>query len=203
VNYAELVQAITDFSSENNDTLFQDNIPTFVQNAEKRIYQAIKIPAFFYNTTISFVQDDPTVSLPSDYLTARELAVIVNGAYYYLLPKDVSFIREAYPDPTSTGVPRYFAHIADTTLTVAPTPAAAYIGSLGYFYYPESIVTAGTTWLGNNFDNLLLYGAMVEAAAFMKSDPDIVKQYSEQYAVNLKLLQEYAKGQHRSDTYRR
>jgi hypothetical protein len=203
VNYAELVQAITDFSSENNDTLFQDNIPVFVGNAEKRIYQAIQVPAFFYTTTVAFTINTPTVALPSDYLATRELAVIVSGSYYYLLPKDVSFMREAYPDSTVTGVPKYFAHINDTTLTVAPTPAATYVGSLGYFYYPESIVTAGTSWLGDKFDNLLLYGAMVEAAAFMKSDADIVKQYSEQYAVNLKLLQAYAKGQHKSDTYRR
>jgi hypothetical protein len=203
VNYTELTQAITDFASENNDTEFVANIPVFVKNAEKRIYQAVKIPALRASTTVSFTVGTPTVSLPTDYLSTWELAVIVSNLYYYLLPKDVSFMREAYPNPATTGTPKYFAHLDEQTLAVAPTPTATYTGVLNYFYYPESIVTAGTSWVGDNFDNVLLYGCMVEAAAFMKSEQDIVKQYSEQYTVNLKLLQEYAQGQLRSGTYRR
>jgi hypothetical protein len=119
------------------------------------------------------------------------------------LPKDVSFIREAYPSPTTTGTPKYYSQFDDNTLFVGPTPSSALQVEMHYFYYPTSIVTASTTWLGTNFDNVLLYGSLVEAAAFMKSEEDITKTYQEQYAVNLKLLSQYASGKLNSSDYRK
>jgi hypothetical protein len=202
MNYTELSQAIQD-TTENTDVTFVANIPVFVKNAEKRIYQAVKIPALRKNATSSFAPGNQYLTLPSDYLAAWELAVVSSGEYSYLLPKDVSFIREAYPTASFTGVPKYYAQFDDNTFLVAPTPASSYITELHYFYYPESIVTANTTWLGNNFDNLLLYGSLVEAAVFMKSEEDIMKAYAEQYAVNLKLLTQYAAGTLRSGDYRK
>jgi hypothetical protein len=202
MNYSELYQAIID-ETENTDTTFVDNIPVFVKNAEKRIYQAVKIPALRKNATTVLAPGNQYVSLPSDYLAAWEVAAIDSGNYSYLLPKDVSFIREAYPSVSTQGVPKYYAQFDADTFLVAPTPASTYSVEMHYFYYPESIVTAGTTWLGSNFDNVLLYGALVEAAVFMKSEEDILKAYAEQYAVNLKLLTSYANGQLRSGDYRK
>ncbi len=142
------------------------------------------------------------VTLPEDFLAPWELAAIVNGSYSYLLLKDVSFLREAYPNPSTTAVPKYYAVFDENTLQIAPTPSVQGLVELHYFYYPETIVTAGTTWVGNNFENVLLYGALVEAAVFMKSEEDTMKAYSEQYAVNLKLLRDYAEGKLKSGNYR-
>jgi hypothetical protein len=201
MNYTELVQAITDMSTDNDDATFVANVPIFIGNAEKRIFQAVRIPAFRKNS-VSFCQaNNRYLTTPPDYLAPWELAV-VNTEYSYPLLKDVSFIRAAYPDPTYTGVPKYYAVFDENTFLLGPTPSSAYQVELHYFYYPESIVTATTTWLGTNFPNLLLYASMVEAAAFMKSEEDIVKLYAEQYAVNMKLLQDYAKGKFNSGGYR-
>ena len=202
MNYTALVSAITD-ETENTDTTFQANIPVFVKNAEKRIYQAVKIPALRQNRTTNFQANNQYLALPTDYISTWEFAVIDgSGNYSYLKPKDVSFIREAYPLPTYTGTPKYWAQMDATTFIVAPTPATALQAELHYFGYPASIVDAGTSWLGTNFDNLLLYACLVEAAAFMKSEADTVKTYQDQYAVNLKLLQDYSMTQLRSREYR-
>lgn len=203
MNYTELYDAVL-AETENNDTTFVANIPVFVKNAEKRIYQAVKIPALRRNQTGTMEALNPYLTLPTDYLSFWELAILdSNGIYSYMLPKDVSFMREVYPNPSSTGSPKYFAQFDDTSFVVAPTPNSNFSVELHYFYYPESIVTAATTWVGTNFENLLLYATLVEAAVFMKSEEDIMKAYSEQYAVNLKLLQQYADGQLRSGYYRR
>lgn len=201
MNYSELYDAIV-AETENTDETFVANIPVFVKNAEKRIYQAVKIPALRKNATSSTQSGNSYVTLPSDFLYPWEFAVISAGVYSYLLPKDVNFLREAYPNPTSTALPKYYAVFDADTIQVAPTPDDTYTVELHYFYYPETIVTATTSWLGDNFDFLLMYGALVEAAAFMKSEEDIVKTYAEQYAINLKLLTQYAGGNLRSGNYR-
>lgn len=203
MNYAALYAAIID-ETENNDATFIANIPIFVQNAEKRIYQAVKIPVLRKNNAaLTFTANSPYFTVPADYLSTWEFAVISSGLYSYLQSKDVSFMRESYPNPTTTGTPKYFAQFSVTQFIVAPTPASALSTELHYFYYPETIVTASTTWIGDNHDNLLLYGALVEAAVFMKSEADTMKFYAEQYAVNLKLLKDYSDGQLRSGTYRK
>lgn len=201
MNYTELYDAVI-AETENTDDTFVANIPVFVKNAEKRIYQAIKIPNLRKNATSYFQTGNPYLSLPSDYLAPWELAVITSSGYSYLLTKDVSFIRETYPLPTETGTPKYFAQFDDNTFLVGPTPSATVQAELHYFYYPESIVTAATTWLGTNFDNLLFYGVLVEAAVFMKSEQDIMKYYAEQYSINAKLLEAYASGKLKSGSYR-
>lgn len=201
MNYSELYDAII-AETENTDDTFVANIPVFVKNAEKRIYQAVKIPALRKNATSATQSGNSYVTLPSDFLYPWEFAVVSAGAYSYLLPKDVNFLREAYPNPTSTALPKYYAIFDADTIQVAPTPDDTYTVELHYFYYPETIVTASTSWLGDNFDFLLLYGALVEAAVFMKSEEDIAKTYAEQYAINLKLLTQYAGGNLRSGNYR-
>ena len=201
MNYTELYNAVV-AETENTDETFVANIPVFVKNAEKRIYQAVKIPALRKNATSSAQLGNSYVTLPSDFLYPWEFAVVSSGEYSYLLPKDVNFLREAYPNPTSTALPKYYAIFDADTMQVAPTPDDFYTVELHYFYYPETIVTAGTSWLGNNFDFVLFYGTLVEAAAFMKSEDDISKTYAEQYAINLKLLTQYAGGNLRSGNYR-
>lgn len=202
MNYAELTAAIV-AETENNDTTFIANIPLMVKNAEKRIYQAVKIPALRKNQVGGMQSGNKYLTLPNDYLASWEISTInADGIYTFLLPKDVSFIREVYPDPNTAGNPRYYAQFDADTIIVGPTPDSAYSVELHYFYYPESIVTAGTSWIGNNWDNVLLYGALVEAAVFMKSEEDIMAAYSGQYVANLQLLQEYSNGILRSGTYR-
>ena len=202
MNYTELVAAVT-AATENTDTDFVANIPVFVKNAEKRIYQAVKIPNLRKNATSYLQISNPYLTMPSDYLSTWELATITSGLYAYLLPKDVSFLREAYPNPTTLGTPKYYAQFDDNSLLVGPTPSGTIQVELHYFYYPETIVTAATSWLGTNFDNVLLYGTLVEAAAFMKSEEDIAKTYAEQYTVNIKLLKAYSDGKLSSGDYRR
>jgi hypothetical protein len=201
MNYTELYDAVV-AETENTDDTFIANIPVFVKNAEKRVYQAIKIPALRKNATSVLIPSTPYVTLPTDFLSAWEFAIIDGSSYSYLLAKDVSFIREAYPNPTTTGIPKYYAVFDADTVLVAPTPASDLAIEMHYFFYPESIVTAATTWLGSNFENVLLYGALVEAAVFMKSEEDILKAYSEQYAFNMKLLKAYSESSLRSGQYR-
>ena len=202
MNYAELTAAIT-AETENNDATFVANIPLMVKNAEKRIYQAAKIPALRKTFTGTTTIGDRYLTLPADYLASWELSTVdADGIYTFLLPKDVSFIREAYPNPATAANPRYYAQFDDTKLLLGPTPDATYPVEIHYFHYPETIVTAVTSWIGNNWDNVLLYGALVEAAVFMKSEEDIMKAYSGQYLANLKLLVEYSNGILRSGTYR-
>jgi hypothetical protein len=202
MNYAELTAAIT-AETENNDATFVANIPLMVQNAEKRIYQTVKIPALRKTFTGTTTIGDRYLALPADYLASWELSTVdADGIYTFLLPKDVSFIREAYPNPATAANPRYYAQFDDTKLLLGPTPDATYPVEIHYFHYPETIVTAVTSWIGNNWDNVLLYGALVEAAVFMKSEEDIMKAYSGQYLANLKLLVEYSNGILRSGTYR-
>jgi len=203
MNYAELTAAVIAEASNNNDDEFVANIPVMVRNAEKRIYQAVKIPDLRKTQNAVFSSGSPSVAVPSDYLDTFELAYVdADGIYTYLIPKDVSYIREMYPNPTTSGTPKYFAQPAPYSLIVAPTPDANATGLITYFYYPESIVTAGTTWLGNNFDMTLFYAVMVEAAVFMKSEEDITKAYVNQFTANMKLLADYASGSTRSGAFR-
>lgn len=202
MNYTQLSTAIVD-TTENRDTeTFAPNIPVFVKAAERRIYQAVKLPFMRRNQTSSVTALSPYLTPPTDFLAAWELAVIDDSAYYYLVPKDVSFIREAYPLRTYTGRPKYFAVFDNNTLLLGPTPGQSYSVEMHYFAYPASIVDEGTTWLGDNFETALLYGALIEAAVFMKSDEDTLKGYTAQFTTSMKLLADYAAGQLQSGTYR-
>lgn len=201
MNYSELVTAIED-TTENRDPTFVTNIPVFVGNAEKRIFNAVRVPAFRKTAQAAFTANTATVTVPSDFVSAEAIATISSGAYGYLLQKEKSFLREAYPNPTTTGTPRYYAQLSDTEIIVAPTPASAIGYEMTYFYYPPSIVDAGTSWLGDKFPFLLLSAALVDAGVFMKVEEDMMKTYNEQFAVNLKLLSEFAKKDNSAGTYR-
>lgn len=181
-----------------------EQINTFIQQAEQRIYNAIQFPAIRKNMTGTTTQDNKYLALPSDYLYTYSLAVIdpVTGEYLYLLNKDVNFIRESFPYPTVTGKPTHYANFDANTLILGPTPDASYTMELHFGYYPESIVTANTTWLGDNFDSLLLYGALLEAYTFMKGEQDVIVVYQKRYDEAFTLAKQLGDGKLRQDAYR-
>jgi hypothetical protein len=295
MNYVQLYQAIQDYS-ENTESLFVSNISTFVQEAEERIYNSVQIPSLRKNVTGTVTASSKYLSCPDDYLSTYSMAVINgSGSYTYLLNKDVNFIRESFPSPTSTGLPKYYAlfgsqytNANELSFIMGPTPDASYNIELHYFYYPVSIVqgaisgvgtitggslytngnysnvpltggsgsgatanitvsgqvvtsvtiknsgnfyvvgdilscsnvyiggsgssfsvpvsavnnTAGTSWLGDNFDPVLLYGSMREAMLFMKGEADLVKYYEDRYTEALMQLNRLGTGLERGDAYR-
>ena len=202
MNYTELVAAIQSYTENQYSTT---DINIFIQNAEQRIYNTVQLPDLRKNVTGNMTSGNKYFSLPSDWLSTFSIAVInANNEYTYLLNKDVNFIREAFPDTDSPfyGVPQYYAIFDDTTMLLGPTPDANYNSELHYYYYPESIVTAGNTWLGDNFDTALFYGSLLEAAAFLKEDPDTVTSYTARYNEAMQLLQNLGEGKNRRDAYR-
>ena len=212
MNYTELYNAIQDYT-ENRETSFLANIPTFVEQAEQRIYNTVQFPSLKKNVTGIITVNNRYLSCPDDFLAVYSMAVIDGtGAYTYLMNKDVSYIRQAYPIPVSTGLPKYYALFGPTTSGVTitnelsfllgPTPNTNYNVELHYFYYPTSIVTAGTTWLGDNFDSVLLYGSLVEAYTYMKGDKDLLAVYETKYKEALALAKRLGDGMERQDAYR-
>jgi len=191
-------------------TLSNTQVNTFITQAETRIYNAINIPALRKNVTGNLTANNPYLSLPTDWLSAYSSAVIdSSGNYNYILNKDVSYIREAYPGPTSTGLPKYYA-LFGTQLSnnyalsyiLGPTPDQNYAVEMHYFYYPPSIVTAGESWLGDNYDPVLLYGALLEATIFMKAEAEIATMYKAKYDEALNELRRLCDALERGDSYR-
>jgi len=203
MNYAQLTQLIQDYC-ESTEQSFVANIPTFVQVAEQRIYNTVQLPALRKNVTGSMSNGNQYMSLPSDWLSTFSLAVIdsVTNEYEYLLNKDVNYIRAAYPFPASSGKPKYYAIFDSTTMLLGPTPNANFTAELHYYYYPVSIVTAGTSWLGNNFDSVLLYGSLREAYTYLKGDADLLQNYEQKYQEALGQLKRLGDGLDRQDAYR-
>lgn len=200
MNYTELTANIQDICET---TFTSDQLAMFTEQAEQKIYNTVQIPALRKNVTGTLTTDNKYLSTPSDFLYAYSLAVIdADGAYHYLLNKDVNFIREAYPVPSVKGLPKHYAYFDDNTFIVGPTPDGNYTAELHYGYYPPSIVTAGTTWLGNEFDAALLNGALVEAIRFMKGEPDMVQLYQTLYVQAIGLLKNLGDGKLRQDAYR-
>lgn len=181
-----------------------------IRQAEQRIYNTVQLANLRKNSQGTLTANNKYLSAPDDFLSVYSLAVIDgSGNFSYLLNKDVNFIREAYPAPTSTGLPKHYAifgpntsSINELTFIVGPTPATSYTVELHYYYYPESIVTANTTWLGDNFDSVLFNGVMVEAIRYMKGEPDLVKLYQDMYAQSIALLKNLGDGKQRMDAYR-
>ncbi len=200
MNYTELKANIQDIC----ETSFTDDqLAMFTQQAEQKIYNSVQIPALRKNVTGTLTNGNKYLSTPSDFLWAYSLAVIdANGVYTFLLNKDVNFMREAYPNPASTGAPKHYAYFDDNSFILGPTPNSAYSMELHYGYYPESIVTAGTTWLGEEFDSALLNGALVEAIRFMKGEQDLVANYTNMYLLAMKQLENLGDGKLREDAYR-
>ena len=200
MNYTELKTNIEDIC-ENSFT--DDQLAMFTQQAEQKIYNTVQIPALRKNVTGTLTASNKYLSTPSDFLWSYSLAVVdASGVYHFLLNKDVNFMREAYPTPTDTGLPKHYAYFDDNTFIVGPTPDAGYTSELHYGYYPQSIVTAGTTWLGEEFDSALLNGALIEAIRFMKGEPDIVAMYEKMYLQSITLLKSLGDGKLREDAYR-
>lgn len=203
MNYTQLSTAIQDYV-ESTETTLVAQIPTFVQLAEERVYNSVQIPAIRKNQIGSLTTGNKYLALPTDWVATFSLAVIdpATNAQAFLLDKDVNFIREAYPDPDDTGIPQHYAQFDYNTLILGPTPDAGYNVELHYYYYPVSIVTAGTSWLGDNFETVLLYGALREAAVFQKQEPDIIANYEAKYQESLALLKQLGDGKNRRDAYR-
>ena len=210
MNYAALVNTISDYTQNTFDTTAMN---TFITQAEQRIYNTVQFPSLRKNVTGSVTVNNKYLSCPDDFLSPYSLAVIdAAGVYTFLLNKDVNFIREAYPQPTDKAIPKYYALFGPTVTSssisnelsfiVGPTPDATYGVELHYYYYPESITTALTTWLGDNFDSVLLYGALVEAYTYMKGEPDMVALYDGKYKEALMLAKRLGDGLERSDAYR-
>lgn len=206
MNYSQLVDAIK-YYTENTfgvtEAEQQAQINTFIDSAEQRIYNAVQLPAFRRNVTGNFSTGNNYLTVPNDWLSTYSLAVIDgDGNYNYLLNKDVNFIRAAYPSASDSGLPEYYSVFDENSFLVAPTPDQNYQAELHYFYYPPSIVTAGTSWLGDNFDTVLLYGTLLEAHAYMKGEADVLAQYQKRYDDGMRLLKQLGDAKDRQDAYR-
>ena len=201
MTYTELKTNIADIC-ENSFTDAQ--LALFTEQAEQKIYNAVQIPALRKNVTGRTQAGNQYLTVPvSDFLYTYSLAVIdSNGSFTYLLNKDVNFIREAYPIPATTGLPKHYAYFSQTSFLLGPTPTNIYDVELHYGYYPESIVTAGTTWLGTEFDSALLNGALMEAIRFLKGEADVVAMYEKEYLLSISLLKNLGDGRLNEDTYR-
>jgi hypothetical protein len=177
---------------------------TFIEQAEQRIYNTVQLLDLRKNVVGACSANNKYLTVPTDWLANFSMAVIdpVSGDYEYLLNKDVNFIRAAYPNPADSGIPAYYAMFDQNSYLLGPTPDIAYNIELHYFYYPESIVTAGTSWLGDNFDSVLLYGALLEAYTYMKGEEDVIAGYQKRYDESLAMLKQYGEGKNRQDMYR-
>lgn len=212
MNYTQLTTAIQEYTE---NTFSSDVLKTFVKQAEKRIYNTVQLAALRKNVTGTVTANDKYLPCPGDFLSVFSMAVIKStGEYVYLQDKDVNYIREMYPTPTSTGIPKYYAifgpavagsEISDElTFILGPTPASAYSVELHYYYYPQSIseVADGTTWLGDNYDPALLYGSLVEANIYLKGEQDMMAYYEKKFQEALMQLKRLGDGLERGDAYR-
>tara|TARA_B110000211_G_scaffold7782_1_gene8440 strand:+ start:373 stop:1002 length:630 start_codon:yes stop_codon:yes gene_type:complete len=200
MDYTALTTNIQDICET---TFTADVLAMFTQQSEQKIYNSVQIPALRKNVIGTISGSNKYLTAPSDFIWAYSLAVISAGdVYTYLINKDVNFMREAYPNPSDKGVPKHYAYFDDDTFILGPTPETSYSTELHYGYYPESIVTAGTTWLGENFDSALLNGALIEAIRFMKGEPDVAAMYESLYAQSITLLKNLGDGKLREDAYR-
>jgi len=210
MTYNELVVAVSDYCE---NTFLTVDMNTMIKQAEQRIYNTVQLSNLRKNVTGTVTTGNQYLSAPADpsFLSAYSLAVIDGSDYLYLLNKDVNFMREAYPNTSAAyrGKPKHYAifgpqstDATELSFILGPTPDATYSVELHYYYYPESIVTAGTTWLGNHFDSALLNGTLVEAIRYMKGEPDMVALYQSMYMQSIALLKNLGDGKQRQDSYR-
>jgi hypothetical protein len=221
MTYTELIAAIQSYTENTFPATYlytnatvspQTQLNTFITQAEQRIFNSVQFPSLRRNVTGFTSASNKYLACPADFLAAYSMAVIdASGNYEYLLNKDVNFIRQAYPQPTDTAIPKYyalfgpsFANSDELSFILGPTPDAVYSVELHYFFYPDSITVApdGRTWLGDNFDSVLLYGSLVEAYTFMKGEADIIAGYDMKYKEALALAKRLGDGLERSDAYR-
>lgn len=213
MNYSQLVTEIQNYTENQFTTA---DINTFIQQAEQRIYNSVQFPSLRKNVTGITIGGNKYLSCPDDFLAVYSIAAVDgSGNYEYLLNKDVNFIRAAFPNPNDQGIPQYYAIFGPTTTNtvppqitnelsfiLGPTPDNSYAVELHYYYYPESIVTAGTSWLGDNFDSVLLYGSLLEAYTYMKGEADVIAGYQKRYDEAMMLAKRLGDGMERGDAYR-
>lgn len=214
LTYLQLSEAIQNYTEVNEPT-FIDNIPNFVQNTETLINNTVQLPAFRKNVTGQTTPSFPYVDLPSDFLSIFSIAVAsyaqdgitIVGPYVYLLQKDVNYIREAYPYPatpptSATGQPKYYSIFSNEAFLLGPTPNICYPLEMHYYAYPPSITVAGTSWLGDNYPSVLLWGSLVEAAIYLKGEADMIQNYQNKYNEAMAPLKQLADGKDREDNFR-
>jgi hypothetical protein len=217
MNYQQLFETIKGYvENDFPDTQWTDSAGTgtatltsteqvnvFIVNAEERIFNAVQLLDLRKNVTGNCTTNNKYLSTPTDWLASYSMAAIdSDGNYEYLLNKDVNYIRAAFPNPNSTGLPTHYAYFDENSFILGPTPDQNYLIELHYFYYPESITTAGTTWLGDNFESVLLYGSLLEAYTFMKGEQDVIAGYQNRYNEAMALLKQLGEGKNRQDQYR-
>jgi len=204
MTYSELKSLIQDYL-QNTETSFVSNIANIIKQAEERILKTVKLPVFRKNVEGSLALGNKYLSTPTDFLDNFSLSITNSSEQSFLLFKDVNFIREVYPNASTTGVPKHYALFDDTTFIVGPTPNASFTAELHYFYRPASI-TAGsdscTTWLSTNARNALLYGSLIEGYMYMKGDADLMQQYEKRYMESISRLKTLGEGDNTVDTYR-
>ena len=201
--YAQLVDAIYGYLSTDANGMPTTDVNTIIRQAEQRIYYDVQIPVLKKNVTGNLTSGNRYLTTPDDYLATYSIAVNNNGTYEYLLPKDVAFLREAYPSTATTGVPRYYAIFDNDTFLIGPPPNQNYEVELHYFYEPPSLVDQPTgTWLSENAENALLYGCLFEAYTYLKGEQDLITLYAAKYKESLEALRMIGEGRNRSDTYR-
>lgn len=209
MNYTQLYDNIVNFT-QNNESSFLASIPTFVQNTETLVNNTVQLPAFRTNVTGVTTANFQYVALPPDFLAVFSFAVftttlvdeVLETTQTFLYQKDVEYIREAFPFPGVTGTPQYYGIFDNTSFILGPTPDDEFSVEMHYYAYPQSIVTAGTSWLGDNFPNVLLWGSLVEAYIYMKGEPDLIQTYQQKYQESMQLLKQLGDGKDRIDTYR-
>ena len=217
MNYAQLFETIKSYvENDFPDTSWTNSggtgtatltsteqIDTFIKQAEQRVFNRVQLLDLRKNVTGNCTSGNKYLATPSDWLANFSMAVIdTDGSYEYLLNKDVNYIREAFPDPSYEAKPTHYAFFDENTFILGPTPDDDYSVELHYFYYPQSIVDAGTSWLGDNFDSVLLYGSLLEAYTFMKGEEDVLAKYQQRYDEALAMLKSLAEGKNREDMYR-
>lgn len=198
--YATLVQAVKDFT-EYDETSFNDNIDTFIKNCEERLLYSVDLDVFRKNATATTTNGNKYLALPTDFLSPFSLSVTASGTQSFLLNKDVEYLQE-YNPTGATGVPKYYALFDINNFILAPTPAAAYPVEMHYYYKPASIVDTGTSWLGDNAEQALLYGTLFEAYTYMKGDADLLSLYNQRFAEAMTRLKNFGEGRENIDAYR-
>ena len=201
MTYAELVAAIKDYTN-NTETAFVAAIPTFVKQAEQRIYRSVNLPVNRKNQAGNMTDGNAYLTMPTDFLFPMSLSITSSSNQIFLLNKDANFIRSTYPNASTKGTPKYYGTFASDTFIIGPTPDASYVTELHYYYQPASIVDTSPSWLGTNADTVLLYGFLVEAYTYMKGDADMMQLYQQRYQEALDLLKMQAEGRMTGDEYR-
>ena len=201
MTYAELLAAIQDYAN-NTESAFVAAIPTFVKQAEQRIYRSVNLPVNRKNQAGNMTDGNAYLTMPTDFLLPLSLSITSSSNQIFLLNKDANFIRSTYPNASTKGTPKYYATFASDTFIIGPTPDADYVTELHYYYQPASIVDTSPSWLGTNADTVLLYGSLVEAYTYMKGDADMMQLYQQRYQEALDLLKMQAEGRMTGDEYR-